>query len=100
MNSSGLLTRWIDAEGARRIMVEAGILEHEIPIAEFSVAARDRQDYVFGLLFQVAYAVASRSANPAALVAGEEETYSQAERAIKKWAEKSAAELEQPLEEL
>jgi hypothetical protein len=44
MNSSGLLTRWIDAEGARRIMVEAGILEHEIPIAEFSVADRDRQD--------------------------------------------------------
>ena len=51
-------------------MVEAGILEHEIPIAEFSVADRDRQDYVFGLLFEVVYAVASRSANPAALVAG------------------------------
>jgi hypothetical protein len=47
MNSSRLLTRWIDTEGARRIMVEAGI-----PIAEFSVADRDRQDYVFGLLFE------------------------------------------------
>ena len=80
-------------------MVEAGILEHEIPIAHFSVAARDRQDYVFGLLFEVAYAVA-RSAHPAALVAGEEETYSHADRAIKKWAEKSAAELEQLLEAL
>ena len=81
-------------------MVEAGILEHEIPIAHFSVAARDRQDYVFGPLVEVAYAVASRSANPAALVAGEEETYSHAARAIKKWAEKSAAELEQLLEAL
>jgi hypothetical protein len=28
-------------------MVEAGILGHEIPIAEFSVADRDCQDYVF-----------------------------------------------------
>ena len=61
-------------------MVEAGILEYEIPIAEASVADRYRQDYVFGLLVEVAYAVASRSANPAALVAGEEETYNHAER--------------------
>jgi hypothetical protein len=47
MNSSGSLTRWIDTERARRIMVEAGI-----PIAEFSVADRDRQNYIFGLLFE------------------------------------------------
>ena len=61
--NSGLLTRWIDREGAKRIMVEAGIMAHEIPIAEFSVADRDRPDYVCGLLFEVAYAVASRSAS-------------------------------------
>jgi hypothetical protein len=81
---------------------EAGIMAHETPIAEFSVADRDRQDYVCGLLFEVAYAVASRSANPAALVAGDEEAafYSYAERLIKKWAETSAAELEQLLESL
>ena len=40
--------------------------------------------------------MASRSANPAALVAGEEETYSHAERVIKSWAETSAAQLEEP----
>jgi hypothetical protein len=63
-------------------------MAHEIPIAEFSVADRDPQDYVCGLLFEVAYAVASRSANPAALVAGEEEEeeeeafYSHAERLV------------------
>jgi hypothetical protein len=100
--NGGLLTRWIDREGAKRIMVEAGIMAHEIAIAEFSVADRDRQDYVCGLLFEVAYAVASRSANPAALVAGEEEEafYSHAERLVKKWAETSAAELELLLESL
>jgi hypothetical protein len=40
MNSSGLLTRWIDAEGARRIMVEAGSLEQEIGSAGESVIIR------------------------------------------------------------
>ena len=62
MNSSGLLTRWIDAEGAKDIMVAAGIIPHEIPIHEFCVSRRDREEYLYGLLGQVAYAVAQRSA--------------------------------------
>jgi hypothetical protein len=59
---SELHTRWIDRVGAHRIMVEAGILRHEIPIPEFSVADRDRQDYVCALLDELAYAVTQRSA--------------------------------------
>jgi hypothetical protein len=92
--------RWINEEGAQRIMVEAGIRPQPIPLCGFSVADRDRQDYVSGLLFEIAYAVAERSANPAALVEGDEDGYSYAERAIKKWAESAAGELEQLLEDL
>jgi hypothetical protein len=95
-----LLTRWIDGEGARRIMVEAGIISHEMPIPEFSVAKRDREDYLNGLLFEIAYAVAERSANPAAIMAGDEDGYSYCEHAIKQWAETSAHELEELLEAL
>ena len=46
------LTRWIDEDGARRIVVEAGILEHEQPIPEFSVARRDRETYLYRLLLR------------------------------------------------
>ena len=48
-----LLTRWIDAEGAKRIVVEAGIIEHEMPVPEFSIARRDRETYLYGLLYEI-----------------------------------------------
>ena len=41
MNSSGLLTRWIDPEGAKDIMVAAGIIAHEVYIPEFCVSRND-----------------------------------------------------------
>ena len=48
-----LLTRWIDAEGAKRIVVEAGIIEHEMPVPEFSIARRDRETDLYGLLYEI-----------------------------------------------
>jgi hypothetical protein len=97
MDSSGLLTRWIDAEGAQRIMVEAGILEHEVPVPEFSTARPDRETYLHSLRLEVAYAVASRSASSAAPVPGSEEEayFSHMERLLAKWAKTSASELEE-----
>jgi hypothetical protein len=96
--TSDLHTRWIDGSGAEAIMTSAGIIPDEIPA--FSIANRDRQEYLQQLLHTIAYAVAERSANPAALVEGSEEDayYSYAEREIRKWAETSAAALEQLLE--
>jgi hypothetical protein len=97
--TSDLLTCWINGEGARRIMVEAGIIPHETPIREFSIAGRDRPTYLYGLLFEVAYAVAERSANPAALVEDPDDVgrYAYAEHALKEWAESSARALEELL---
>jgi hypothetical protein len=97
-----LLTRWITGEGAKHILVAAGIIPHEIPIPKFCVSRRDRETYLWGLLFAVAYAVAERSANPAAMAPlGEEHAFrSHGEREIKKWAKTSARELEELLKEL
>ena len=97
-----LLTRWITGEGAKHIMVAAGIIPHEIPIPQFCVSRRDRETYLWGLLFAAAYAVAERSANPAAMAPlGEEHAFrSHGEREIKKWAKTNARELEELLEEL
>lgn len=102
MNSSGLLTRWIDAEGAKDIMAAAGIIPHEVPIPEFCVSGNDREEYAFGLLFAAAGSIAERSANPAAMEPlGEEHAYfSHGEREIKKWAKRSAKQLERLLESL
>jgi hypothetical protein len=97
MNNSGLLTPFIDSEGAKSIMVAAGIMPDKIPIAEFSVANHGRERYLFGLLFAVAYSVAEVSANPAALVEADEHGYSYADPILDDWAKRSAAELEQLL---
>jgi hypothetical protein len=97
-----LLTRWITGEGAKHIMEAAGIIPHEIPIPKFCVSRRNRETYLWGLLFAAAYAVAERSANPAAMAPlGAEHAFrSHGERAIKKWAQTSAHELEKLLEAL
>ena len=102
LEAEDLFTRWITAEGAKHIMVAAGIIPHEIPIPKFCISRRDRETYLWGLLFAAAYAVAERSANPAAMAPlGAEHAFrSHAELAIKKWAKTSARELEELLEAL
>jgi hypothetical protein len=98
--TSDLHTRWIDGDGAEAIMAAAGIIPDEIPA--FSVAKRDREEYLRGLLYTVAYAVGERSANPVAFVEGSEDEafYSHAERRIKAWAKRNARSLEKLLDEL
>ena len=97
-----LLTRWITGEGAKHIMIAAGIIPHEIPIPKFCISRRDRETYLWGLLFAVANAVAERSANPAAMAPlGVAHAFrSHGEREIQKWAQTSAHELEELLEAL
>jgi hypothetical protein len=97
-----LLTRWLTGEGAKDIMVAAGLIPNEIYIPEFCVSRLDRQEYLYSLLFTVACSVGKRSANPAAFVEGSEEDayWSYAAWRIKEWAETSAAELERLLEAL
>jgi hypothetical protein len=48
-------------------MVEAGIVEPETPVPEFSIARQGRETYLYALLFEIGYALANRSANPAAM---------------------------------
>jgi hypothetical protein len=100
--TSDLLTRWIDGAGAVDIMVAAGIMPHKIPIPWFCVSRRDRETYLRCLLLTIGYAVGERSANPAAFVEGAEEDgyYSHAEMQLKRWAKRSARQLEKILESL
>jgi hypothetical protein len=74
-----------------------------MPVPEFSIARRGRGTHLYGLLFEIGYALANRSANPAAMApggVGVEEYRSHGEREVMKWALRSARQLERLLESL
>jgi hypothetical protein len=102
MNSSGLLTCWIDAEDPGGPWSRRASREQD-PHAEFSVADRDRETYLYGLLYEIGHAVANRSANPAAMPrggVGVDKYRSDGEREVMKGALRSARQLEKLLEAL
>jgi hypothetical protein len=103
IENTSLSTQWINTEGAQRIMRETGVTPDPPNVSElFSVARRDRKDYVWGVLFELALAVAKQSANPAATAqeSADEHGYIPAEEPIHKWAKSSAQRLERILDGL
>ncbi|SDS22074.1 hypothetical protein SAMN04488543_1306 [Friedmanniella luteola] len=92
-----LETRWIDADGAESIARGAGIIRD--PHIGSHVRDRSREKYLTGLLFDVAYAVAAKTANPAALEPGDGEADdSPIEEPLRRWARRSARQLEKLLD--
>ena len=87
---------WIDEGGAERILAKAGIRQPPDATPELSVVNRDREAYLFGLFYEIAYAVAQRSANPAAMAPGNTNPTrrSYADRRLMNWALRSARQLD------
>ena len=98
--SDTLQTPWIDAKGAERILVELGILEPEERIPD--IAIRDRPTYLYGLLYEIAYAITTKSANPAAMAPGKSNATARgyADRRLMSWASRSARSLDAMLDAL
>lgn len=95
------LTPWITREGAEKILHEAGITYDPHPFfGSNAIANRTRSEYVHGLLFEVAYAVAERSADPASLKAGGEDQayFAPIDDPLMKWARRASRQLEKLLD--